>query len=218
MSITIESVQIGKVLTEGNPASRDPAEHQWTTGFYKSPVDHPVEMGCLGIDGDSVADARHHGGPDKAVLCYAADHYRAWNQELPDLKMGPGGFGENLTIRGVDEQSVCIGDQFQVGPCRVEVSQPRQPCWKIARRWGLSHLTKRVAQTGRTGWYIRVYEPGQIQAGQEISLLERPHPDWSIADANDVLFGKRKEDESAVRELMNLAELADAWKADLPSK
>ena len=123
-----------------------------------------------------------------------------------------------MTIRGVDEQSVCIGDQFQVGPCRVEVSQPRQPCWKIARRWGLSHLTKRVAQTGRTGWYIRVHEPGQIQAGQEISLLERPHPDWSIADANDVLFGKRKKDESAVRELMNLAELADAWKADLPSK
>jgi MOSC domain-containing protein YiiM len=215
MPITIESVQIGKVLTEGNPASRDPAQHQWTTGFYKSPVACVVDMGRLGIDGDFVADAHHHGGPDKAVLCYAAGHYQDWNEELPDLKMGPGAFGENLTICGVDEKSVCIGDQFQIGPCRIEVSQPRQPCWKIARRWGLSTLTKRVAQTGRTGWYIRVQEPGQIQAGQEMSLLERPHPDWSIAKANDVLLGKRK-DQMAVNALMNLAELADAWKASLP--
>ena len=214
MPITIESVQIGKVLTEGNPASRDPAQHQWTTGFYKSPVDHAVEMGRLGIDGDFVADALHHGGRDKAVLCYAADHYRGWNQEFPDLKMGPGAFGENLTIRGADEHSVCIGDQFQVGPCRIEVSQPRQPCWKIARRWGISTLTKRVAQSGRTGWYIRVHEAGQVQAGVEMSLLKRPHPQWSIAKANEVLLAKRP-DRLAVDELMNLAELADAWKADL---
>ncbi|MAI69716.1 MAG: MOSC domain-containing protein [Rhodopirellula sp.] len=215
MPIIIESVQIGKVLTEGNPDSRDPAEHQWTTGFYKSPVEHPVEMGCLGIGGDFVADARHHGGVDKAVLCYAADHYLRWSEELPDLKMGPGAFGENLTIRGVDEESVCIGDQFKIGPCRVEVSQPRQPCWKIARRWGLSTLTKHVTQTGRTGWYIRVLEPGPIQAGQEIALLDRPHPDWSIAKANEVLFGNSKE-QKAVSQLMDMDELADAWKADLP--
>jgi MOSC domain-containing protein YiiM len=215
MTITIESVQIGQVVTEGNPASRDPARHQWTTGFYKSPTDHGVNIGRLGIDGDFVADALHHGGIDKAVLCYAAAHYHDWNEELPDLKMEPGAFGENLTIRGVDERSVCIGDQFLIGPCRIEVSQPRQPCWKIARRWGHSTLPKRVAQTGRTGWYIRVLQSGQIQAGQEMSLLERPHPDWSIAKANDVLLGKRK-DQMAVNALMNIAELADAWKADLP--
>ena len=214
MPSTLQSIQIGKVITEGNPGTRDPARHQWTTGFYKSPVDFPVHMGELGIEGDSVADALHHGGHDKAVLCYAMDHYPRWNEELPELKMGPGAFGENLVLGEIDERSVCIGDQYRLGPCRIEVSQPRQPCWKISRRWGLSTLTKQVTQSGRTGWYIRVHEPGQIQVGLEMSLLERPHPEWSIARANEVMFGKGR-DPRAVEELLSLTELADAWKADL---
>ena len=128
--------------------------------------------------------------------------------------MGPGAFGENLVLGEIDERSVCIGDQYRLGPCRIEVSQPRQPCWKISRRWGLSTLTKQVTQSGRTGWYIRVHEPGQIQVGLEMSLLERPHPEWSIARANEVMFGKGR-DPRAVEELLSLTELADAWKADL---
>jgi len=214
MPITITSVQIGRVLTEGDPRASDPTQRQWTTAFYKSPVAQRVQMGRLGLDGDAVADSRHHGGPDKAVLCYAGSHYRDWNREYPQRKMGPGAFGENLTIAEVDETTVCIGDQFQMGQSRVEVSQPRQPCWKIARRWGISTLTKTVAQTGRTGWYIRVKQPGVIHAGQEMSLLHRPHPDWTVARANDVMFG-RESDPVSVTELMNLSELADAWRADI---
>ena len=214
MPITITSVQIGRVLTEGNPETSDATERQWTTAFYKSPVSQSLQMGSLWLAGDTVADVRHHGGLDKAVLCYAASHYRDWNREFPDLKMGPGAFGENLTIAEADETSVCIGDQFQIGECQVEVSQPRQPCWKIARRWGIKMLTKTVAQTGRTGWYIRVQQAGLIQAGQQMLLLNRPHPDWSVARANDVMFG-RESDRLAVIELMNLTELADAWRSGI---
>ena len=214
MPITITSVQIGRVLTEGDPQASDPTERQWTTAFYKSPVAQLLPMGRLGLAGDAVADTRHHGGPDKAVLCYPASHYRDWKREYPELKMGPGAFGENLTIAEADETSVCIGDQFQIGKSQIEVSQPRQPCWKIARRWGIKTLTKTVAQTGRTGWYIRVQQPGVIQAGQEMLLLNRPHPDWSVARANDVMFG-RESDRLSVIELMNLSELADAWRSDL---
>jgi MOSC domain-containing protein YiiM len=156
----------------------------------------------------------NHGGPDKAILCYAASHYEQWRIELPELNMPPGSFGENLTVQGADEQSICVADLFQVGECVVQVSQPRQPCWKISRRWGIKTLTKTVTQTGRTGWYLRVLRSGSLQAGDQADLIERLYPQWPVSRANDVLFG-RETDRIAVIELMQIRELADAWKSDL---
>jgi MOSC domain-containing protein YiiM len=164
--------------------------------------------------GDAVADTRNHGGPDKAVLCYPQAHYRPWAAEFPEQPFSAGAFGENLTVGGADESDICLGDRFRIRDAEVQVSQPRQPCWKISRRWGIKTLTRRVAQTGRTGWYLRVLRPGNIAAGAELELLQRPHPDWSVARANDVMFG-REVDRMAVVELMNLAELADAWKSGI---
>ena len=212
--ITVESIQVGEVRSEGDAEARDVLKRKWSTGFYKLPVAGPVNVGSLGIQGDAVADTVHHGGPDKAILCYAAAHYQAWRTEHPELRMGPGALAENLTISGVSEADVCVGDLYQVGSCQLQISQPRQPCWKIARRWGVKTLTKEVAQSGRTGWYVRVIETGQINVGDEYRLLDRPHPGWSIARANDVMFG-RLSDRTAVFELMNLAELAEAWRADI---
>jgi MOSC domain-containing protein YiiM len=214
MTITIESIQIGRVISEGNPATKDLLERQWTTGFYKSPVGGGVALERPGLAGDAVADTRNHGGPDKAVLCYAASHYEYWASQYPQLRMSAGALGENLTIRGADESSVCIGDRYQAGSCEMAVSQPRQPCWKIARRWGIKTLTKQVAQTGRTGWYLRVISEGTLESGQQLQLLDRPNPDWTVERANDVMFG-REVDRVAVIDLMNLVELADAWKRDL---
>jgi MOSC domain-containing protein YiiM len=128
--------------------------------------------------------------------------------------MTAGALAENLTLAGIDETGVCIGDRFRVGDCEIEVSQPRQPCWKIARRWGVKSLTKEVTQTGRTGWYIRVITEGTLEVGQQLERLDRPNPDWSVARANDVLFG-READRMAVFELMNLKELAEAWRKDI---
>ena len=214
MSFTITSLQIGSVTSEGNPDSRDALDRQWTTGFYKMPVEGKVRLTRLGLEGDAVADTRHHGGPDKAVLCYAASHYDRWREELPELAMSPGAFAENLTVEGADESSVCLGDRYRIGDVEVEVSQPRQPCWKIARRWGIKSLTKTVTQTGRTGWYLRVVREGFLQAGQTSQLLDRPHPSWSVQRANDVMFG-REVDRLAVIELMQLSVLSEAWKGDL---
>jgi MOSC domain-containing protein YiiM len=216
MSATIQSIQIGRLVTEGNPLKRDVIQRQWTTGFYKLPVDGPVDLTTLGLVGDAVADKVNHGGIDKAVLCYAAEHYPMWREEHPDLEMSAGALGENLTLRNANETNVCVGDRYQVGDCVVEVSQPRQPCWKIARRWGVKMLTKEVAQKGRTGWYLRVIETGELEAGQELKLLNRPNPNWTISRANDVLFG-REVDLDAIAKLKNLPELADAWRESLSS-
>ena len=212
--ITIESIQIGTVVTEGDAGSRDVTRQRWTSAFRKTPVQQPIIVGALGIEGDQVADTKHHGGQDKAILCYAAAHYERWNEEHPELEFAPGGFGENLTLGGVSEADVCLGDRWAAGSCELEISQPRQPCWKIARRWQTKTMTKEVAQTGRTGWYLRVIRGGTLSTGQTCELLDRPNPEWSVARANDVLFG-REVDRLAVFELMNVPELSDEWKASI---
>lgn len=160
------------------------------------------------------SDSKNHGGPEKAILCYAKLHYAAWRDEHPELDFAGGGFGENLTIDGASEPDIHIGDRFQVGECEFEVSQPRQPCWKISRRWQVKTLTKEVAQTGRTGWYLRVLVGGPLSVSSEFQLLQRPNPEWSIARANDVLFG-REVDRLAVHELMGLSQLSQEWKEAL---
>ncbi len=212
--ISIESIQIGKVVTEGDPHAREVTDRKWTSAFRKTPISGSVPVDSLGLEGDQVADTKHHGGADKAILCYAAVHYEAWRETHPELDFAPGGFGENLTLAGVTESDVCIGDRWSVGGCVFQVSQPRQPCWKIARRWKTKTMTKQVAQTGRTGWYLRVLQGGTLAAGQAVEVTHRPYPEWPVARANDVLFG-REVDRLAVFELMNLDELSDDWKQSL---
>ncbi|MCO8122272.1 MOSC domain-containing protein [Stieleria sp. TO1_6] len=212
--ITIKSVQVGKVVTEGAPDASDLNKRQWTSAFRKCPIEGPVQIGPLGIEGDQVADSKNHGGPEKAVLCYAGAHYDDWQREHPELEFGGGGFGENLTLNHLTEAEACVGDQWSNGSCILEISQPRQPCWKISRRWKTKTMTKEVTQTGRTGWYVRVLQAGVIAAADELTLLERPHPDWTVARANDVLFG-REVDRMAVHELMNLPALSQQWKEAL---
>ena len=214
---SIASIQIGRVRSEGDPHSHSPTTRLWTSAFDKRPLSdpelagRPLRVGPLGIEGDEVADTIHHGGVDKAILCYAAGHYPGWRRRHPEIDWQPGAFGENLTLTEIDETTVCIGDRFASDHCLFEVSQPRQPCWKISRRWGIKTLTKTVAQTGHTGWYVRVLQGGLLTVGETLTLLDRVHPDWTIARANDVMF-HREVDYRASHELMNLRELAEAWK------
>ena len=212
--IRIASIQVGKVVSGGDEDTRDVTKRWWSSAFDKRAVDGPVSVGPLGITGDEVADHKHHGGVDKAMLCYSLGSYQMWHDEHPELGMGPGGLGENLTIEGQDETSVSIGDRYRVGTCEIEVSQPRQPCWKIARRWGVKSLTKEVGQTGRSGWYVRAIVGGEINTGDKLELISRPNPTWSIARANDILFGREK-DPQVTDQLKNLAELSSEFKKDL---
>ena len=207
----LASIQVGQPRTYTG-AYADGGPPEWTTGFYKEPISGPVFVHATQIAGDGQADLENHGGADKAVLAYSAGHYPLWRSELREPGMPHGGFGENLTIAGLDEESVCLGDIWSIGPVRFEVSQPRQPCWKLARRWNRPSLLRRVIESGRTGWYLRVVTSGSIEAGRPVSLEQRPHPNWTISRANRAMYDKHAPLEE-LEEVANLAVLADSWRA-----
>lgn len=134
-----------------------------------------------GLKGDRVADRRFHGGPDRSLCHYPAEHYRRWRNLYPHLAtIGPAAFGENLSTQGLDERQVCIGDRFRWGDAVIEVSQPRSPCSNLDRRHDARGLARQMAQSGRTGWLYRTLEPGAVEPGLELQLIERPCPAASV--------------------------------------
>lgn len=153
-----------------------------TSAIAKSPVAGRLWLGAGGFEGDAQADRRVHGGPEKAVHHYPADHYAAWRAELGDLPLlsGPGAFGENVAMAGLSEDAVAAGDIFRLGAALVQVSQGRQPCWKLNRRFGVADMARRVQGSGRTGWYYRVLEPGHVAPGDDLVLIDRPAPHWTL--------------------------------------
>lgn len=205
------SVQVGMPREHGTEGAAEPMERAWTTGFFKEPVAGPVRVGATNLEGDGQADLRVHGGPDKAVLLYAASHYPAWREEL-GFAMPFGAFGENLAVEGMTEADACIGDVIDVGTARLQVSQPRGPCWKIARRWKMRDLSARVQGTGRTGWYARVLREGVLQAGDAVVLADRPHPRWTVALATELLHPDNGREAEAAA-LADVPELAESWRA-----
>ena len=176
MSAKLLSIQIGQ------PQTYTDDQGTWETAFFKEPVQGALFLGSLGLEGDAVANTKNHGGPEQAVLIYSADHYALWQAEL-GMDLPFGAFAENLTIRGMDETTVLIGDVYQIGEVKLQVTKPRIPCWKIARRWSMPDLTKRVTQTNRTGWNCRVLQEGKIEAGLPVKLLERPDSKQTVARA-----------------------------------
>jgi len=208
------SIQVSLSRVFGTPDTRDPATRTWVTGFFKEPVPGPVTLTRTQILGDGQADLEKHGGPDKAVLAYSDEHYPSWREELQLPEMPHGGFGENLTIAGLTETEVCIGDLWRAGEIVFEVSQPRQPCWKLARRWAIRDLPARVIAIGRSGWYLRVLQEGQLAVGTEFELLERPNPNWSVSRATEVMY-HHKDNTELSRELAYVRELSISWREAL---
>ncbi|WP_254510047.1 MOSC domain-containing protein [Anatilimnocola floriformis] len=208
---TLLSIQVAQPQTYGREDAVDENDRLWTTAFFKQPITGPAEVTPLGIVGDGQADLRFHGGVDKAVLTYSADHFPFWKQEHTQVDWSGGAFGENLTVAGLTEDTVCIGDVFQLGGARLEVSQPRQPCWKLSRRWRIADLARQVTQNGRSGWYVRVLEPGAIDAGEPLQLLERPHPTWNITRAQQLMYFEKK-NLAAAAEIAALPQLAESWR------
>ena len=189
----------------GLPARRRYGDEEVLTGGLKRPVPGAV-LHADGFEGDGQADLMNHGGEDKAVCVYPFDHYPHWERTL-GRQLEPGAFSENLTVFGIAETGVCIGDVFGVGGATVRVSQPRTPCAKLAGKNGERMLTRWVGETGYTGFYMRVLSGGWVGAGDAFEPLER-HPDAiSVADVNGVIFG-RTEDPDLVERLANLPEFA----------
>lgn len=183
----------------------------WETGFYKSPVLAPLWLGYEGLSADAQADRRFHGGVDKAVCCYPALHYPHWRATLPLAEMPFGAFGENFTLDHITEADICIGDTYRIGTATVQVSQPRQPCWKLARRWRVKDLTAQVERTGKTGFYFRVLQHGQVYPGAEFQLLDRSYPQWPITECNDLMH-HREDDLEGARRLSECTALSGSWK------
>lgn len=144
------------------------------------------------------------------MLLYAASHYPRWREELACPEIGPGGFGENFTVEGLTEATVCIGDVYAFGETRIQVTGPRYPCQKIARRWGIPELTALVAATGRTGWYCRVLAEGWVEPGLPIELLDCPCPAFTIALVNDFGHGRNR-DLAAAQKLAACPVLPEWW-------
>ena len=170
----LRALLTGRARPYTRPGSMSAIAKQERTG--------PVAAGPLGLAGDEQGDLRVHGGPDKAVHHYAFEHYALWRDELGALPLleAPGAFGENISTRGLTEADVCLGDRFVLGDALLEVSQGRQPCWKLNDRFGVADMARRVQATGRTGWYYRVLRPGTARAGDVLVLTERPHPGWTL--------------------------------------
>ena len=208
---TLVSVRTGHVRAMGIPGSTDRLTEPWTSAYLKSEVTGRVRVTRLGLDGDEQADKEVHGGPQMAVLAYSAGHYPRWRHELELPEMGPGGFGENLVIDGLHESTVCIGDVFSIGEARLQVSQPRGPCVAIAKRWQRADLLERTVQTGRTGWYLRVLDEGTVGAGDTVTLLKRPRPEWDVLRVFRLRLAPAT-DPAGVRALATLPELSPEWR------
>ena len=205
----IESIQVGQ------PKS---IAKDWTTAIYKTPVNGPLFLSETNLEGDRQADLNVHGGVDKAVNVYPLEHYAYWSQRryfffkrlnLPASVNGS--FGENFTVSGLHEDQVFIGDTFAVGEAVVQVSQPRQPCWKLARKFKQPKLPAWVQKTGKTGWYLRVLQTGVVSPKNELTLVERGDSYWTLSRANQIMYAREKSI-ADIESILDCRQLSASWR------
>ena len=185
------------------------------SAIAKQPLEGRVRITFAGIAWDAQGDLVHHGGRDKAIHHYPFDHYASWAARAPDdaLLGAPGAFGENISTATILENDVCIGDRFRLGTALVEISQGRKPCWKQGVRLDWSQLPALMVREGRSGWYYRVIEEGEVEAGDMISLVERPLPEWTVRRVFDLLIaGQHKSDRAALKALSGMDLLFAGWR------
>ncbi len=205
LTARIDGLYVGKVADRwpGKPPS----------AIQKDIVAGPQDIGPHGFVRDAQADLAVHGGADKAIHHYAFDHYAAWEAEgLLAQATTAAAFGENISTIGLTEDNLCIGDILQLGSATVQISQGRQPCWKLARHTGQDKMPYLFQKTGRTGWYYRVLEKGTVAVGDKISLIERPQPNWTVRKVTQARLTKRIAPAEAAQ-LADMPELADRWRA-----
>jgi MOSC domain-containing protein YiiM len=152
-----------------------------STGIFKDPVEGPVIVGELNLQGDRQADLSVHGGYYKAVYVYPSEHYPFWRSEYPDMELPYAMFGENLTTEGLTEADVHIGDRLRIGTAEFLVTQPRLPCYKLGIRFGRVDIIKRFFKSGLSGFYLSIEKTGELQKGDEIEVLSRNGEGDSIA-------------------------------------
>jgi MOSC domain-containing protein YiiM len=206
--ISIDSIFVGQ------PERITDEDGVWESSIFRKPVFGTVELGSQGIIGDQVADKVHHGRPSQAVCVHPIEHYAYWNQqfglETSRQQLGPGSVGENWTIEGGNERTVCVGDIYSIGTSEVQISGPRGPCWKQERKLKLPRFLKRTIESLRTGFYLQVLQCGTVQAGDTWHLKSRSNA-WLTVHAVNVCYYQIPMPEMVER-ILATPELAEGWK------
>ena len=182
-----------------------------TTGIFKKPVQGSVRLRKLNLEGDKQADLKVHGGVDKAVYAYAGEHYDYWRQELPDMSLPWGMFGENFTTEGMFEESVNIGDQFKVGTANLIATQPRMPCYKLGVKFGSMDMIKRFLASGLTGVYFKVMKEGELEQGDEIKLIKKDENSVTVKDIVRI-YTIDKDDIQTIERAIKIKDLPNGWR------
>ena len=206
MRAELVSVNVGRpriVMSHGEPVS---------TGIFKEPVTGRVMLRTLNLEGDRQADLSVHGGLSKAVYVYPSEHYDYWQNELPQMKLPWGMFGENFTTAGLFESALDIGDKFRVGSAIVMVTEPRMPCYKLGIRFGRSDIIKRFLKSERTGLYFAVVQEGEVGAGDTIELIERSKRSVSVSDITR-LYTTEKNNVELLRRATDVEALPEGWRS-----
>lgn len=213
----VHQLMVGKVKQIEQASVPFSKIKNWETGMLKDPIEDQIWLSTTGLAGDEVADKKNHGGAEKAVFAYPIQHYTYWRETEGIEQIDIGAMGENLSVLEMDEQTVCIGDIYTFGDAIIQVSQPREPCWKPGELLGVKNLAAQIKQTGRSGWYFRVLKEGNVLSRIDIELTERPYPEWSIAACQEIaaepLVNLRRS-----RALLGCEALADRWKRPLRKK
>lgn len=207
----------GKVVgvNIGMTASIRHGSREIESAFVKTPISGPVHLSRLGLPGDEHV-YEHHGGPDMALLAYPIEHYAHWRSLGLDLPEA-GAMAENLTVAGLVETEVCIGDVLACGEAQVQISQPRSPCFKLAARFSRRSLPQEIQSTGYTGFLLRVLSEGTIEAGDEVTLIERTEPSMTVARAGHILNVAR-DDLDGARELLDVKALGSVTRRTLEAR
>ena len=187
------------------------------TGIFKDPVDGPVTIRKLNLTGDQQADLTVHGGTEKAVYAYPAEHYEHWRKKLPEVPFSWGKFGENLTTEGLAENMLCIGDRLRVGSAILMVTQPRMPCYKLALRFDRDDMIKRFLTSQRSGFYFSVVEEGEVHAGSKVEIMSRDPHRVAVVDIVR-LYLRQAHDPELLDRAMNVSALPQNWKGELAAR
>jgi MOSC domain-containing protein YiiM len=204
MNMQLQSLNLSKPIMveyKGKPVQ---------TGIFKEPVSGKIWLSQMQLEGDGQADLINHGGADKAVCVYAAEHYAHWENRL-ERKLEYGAFGENFTVSGLLEAEVHIGDTFEIGDTVVQITQPRQPCFKLGVKHNLPKLPQLVQDSGYTGYYFRVLKQGHVATGEAFRLVERHPQGITVAEANRLKYND-KADFPGIRKLLGVDALSDGWR------
>lgn len=203
-------------LNVGRPETYETNKGELESAYRKKPVSTPAFLSYWNFEGDEQADKKNHGGRDKAVCLYPAQHYRHWEEHYGQSFAFPS-FGENITVEGVSEEEVHIGDIFQMGEALLQISEPRKPCYIIARTHGIDDFPAQVMKEGFTGFYLRVLKEGTVQAGDYLSLVEAHPAGVTVDDVNQLRYHDR-DNKELLEKVIHLEPLAEGLKESLKKR